>query len=114
MITIEKLRNYGADVDDGLRRCFNAEDFYLELVKSVVPDTRIDALDAAINANDLDTAFELAHALKGMYGNLSLTPLCEPVIEITELLRNRTETDYSSLMEKIKAERDRFVALNND
>ena len=50
-------------------------------------------------------AFEAAHALKGVLGNLSLTPLYEPVQEITELLRNRTEMDYTPLLETILEQR---------
>ena len=32
MLTIDYLREFGADVQDGLNRCMNEEDFYLELV----------------------------------------------------------------------------------
>ena len=31
MLTIEKLQNYGADVDEGLNRCMKNEAFYLRL-----------------------------------------------------------------------------------
>ncbi|MBR1863802.1 MAG: Hpt domain-containing protein [Ruminococcus sp.] len=101
MLTIDALRAYGADVEDGLKRCLDNEAFYLRLVNTVIPDTKVGELSAAIAAGDLDKAFELAHALKGMYGNLSLTPLSGPVSEITELLRSRTVTDYGPLMETI-------------
>ena len=64
-----------------------------------------------MEAKDLDKAFEVAHALKGIYGNLSLTPLTKPVSEITELLRSRTDTDYSALMNEIMAQKARLDAL---
>ena len=32
MLTIEKLKAYGANVDEGLSRCMNNETFYLRLV----------------------------------------------------------------------------------
>ena len=32
MLTIEKLRTFGADVDEGLARCMNNEGFYLRMV----------------------------------------------------------------------------------
>ena len=32
MLTLDALRAYGADVDDGLRRCMNMEAFYLKLL----------------------------------------------------------------------------------
>ena len=49
--------------------------------------------------------------LKGMLSNLALRPLEEPVKEITELLRNRTDTDYNSLLDAIDAQRARLEAL---
>ena len=101
MLTIEKLNQFGADTDDGLKRCMNMEDFYLELVSTVLDDAQLNELTKAVNAGNLEKAFESAHALKGVYANLALTPLYEPVSEMTELLRSRTETDYQPFLEKI-------------
>ncbi len=102
MLTLDKLREYGADVDDGLARCMNMEGFYLDLIKSIMTDTKLDELEAALATNDLDAAFEAAHAMKGMYANLSLTPILDPILEMTELLRSRTDTDYSELLNEAK------------
>ena len=90
MLTIDKLREFGADVDEGLARCMNNEDFYLMLVGKAIDDKRLSLLEQQLARKDLDAAFETAHALKGMYANLSLTPLTKPVSEMTELLRSRT------------------------
>ena len=111
MLTLDALRAYGADVDSCLRRCMNMEAFYLKLVNSLKGDTKPEELKAAVEAKDLDKAFEVAHALKGVYGNLSLTPLTKPVTEITELLRARTDTDYSALMNEIMAQKAKLDAL---
>jgi len=112
MITIEKLREYGANVDEGLSRCLNDEDFYISLVSSVLNDDRLDQLEKAIRENDLDKAFETAHSLKGMYGNISITPVFEPVNEMTELLRQRTQTDYSPLFREAKAQYKKLVEIS--
>lgn len=110
-MTVDALRAWGADVDDGLKRCLNDEGFYIMLVTSVLADTKAEELEAAVNAGDLDKGFDLAHAMKGMYSNLALTPICEPVQEITELLRSRTETDYSPLLAEIKKQKAALNAL---
>lgn len=110
-MTLDDLIAYGANVEEGLARCMNNEGFYLRLVGTVQDEAGFDALEQAIEANDLKAAFEAAHSLKGVLGNLSLTPLFEPVSEITELLRGETQMDYSEIMGKIKAERERFIAL---
>ena len=111
MLTIDKLRGYGADVDEGLARCMNMEDFYITLVVKVLADNRFPLLEQQISDGDLDKAFETAHALKGMYANLSLTPLTKPVSEITELLRSKTQTDYSALLTEAKAQFDALCSL---
>ncbi|MBR3640933.1 MAG: Hpt domain-containing protein [Oscillibacter sp.] len=114
MLTIEKLKAYGADVREGLERCVNNEAFYLGLVAKVLPDRKLDELEEAIGRGDLDAAFEIAHTLKGLYGNLSLTPLYVPVCEMTEYLRSRTETDYSALLAEAKAQKEKLDALAAD
>ncbi len=101
MLTLDALREYGANVTEGLGRCMNNEAFYLRMIGIAVKDDKISALDAAVKKGDYKEAFELAHGLKGMYANLSLTPLSAPLSEITELLRAGTDTDYSALMNEI-------------
>ncbi|MBQ9384656.1 MAG: Hpt domain-containing protein [Ruminiclostridium sp.] len=113
MITIDNLRKFGANVDEGVKRCLDDEDFYIDLVKSAIPDTRIDELEQCINNGELDKAFEIAHALKGMYGNISLTPIYEPINEMTELLRDRKEADYSPYLNKAKEQKKNLVELYN-
>ena len=114
MLTIEQLRNYGANVDDALRRCMNNEAFYLMLVNKAMGDNSIDKLKEAIEAGDLGSGFEMAHALKGVMGNLALTPLSRPIEEITELLRNKTNMDYSGYIDEIMAQRDTLLKLMNE
>ncbi len=112
MLTLEQLRAWGADTDSGLRRCMNNEAFYLKLVDRAMRDSAsFDALPEAVNSGDLGRAFEIAHALKGVMGNLSLTPLSEPIVEITELLRSRTEMDYTPLLDEIRTRKDALLQL---
>ena len=106
MLTIDALKEIGAQPEEGLKRCLDNEEFYLNLVKMVPSDAGFQNLQDALDRNDLDAAFEAAHALKGVLGNLSLTALREPVLEITELLRSRTEMDYTPLMTEILEQRD--------
>lgn len=111
MLTIDKLRDYGADVDIGLERCINEEDFYLEMVDTAIADTRINDLEEQINAGNLDEAFATAHSLKGIYGNLSITPLYDPISKVTELLRAKTQTDYSVYINELKEKFAQLVGL---
>lgn len=100
-MTIESLKSFGVDTQTGLSRCMGNEDFYLSLVKTALEDQTFSNLAAAIAQNNLNTAFELAHALKGVFGNIAITPVYEPLCELTELLRNKEKADYSSYINKI-------------
>lgn len=112
MLTVDALRAWGANVDEGIARCVNNEAFYLRMVSKVQENlSSCDEIREAAEAGELDRAFESAHALKGVLGNLSLTPLYEPVAEITELLRARTAMDYSALTAKIVAKKEELNEL---
>jgi len=114
MLSLDTLRVFGANVEEGLGRCMNNEAFYLKLVKMAVADDKFPQLEAGLAEHDLDKAFQAAHAMKGVYGNLAITPLLTPVSAMTELLRSRTETDYSALLQEAKAQHEKFLALVND
>ena len=106
MLTIDLLKELGANAGEGISRCMNNETFYLRMVDMGLRDKNFDVLSAAIRENRLSDAFEAAHALKGVLGNLSLTPLYESVAEITELLRSRAEMDYTPMLETIMQQQE--------
>ena len=108
-MNIEKLRELGANVDEGLERCMGMEDFYLEMIELGLSDDRFEALGKALEEGNLDSAFEDAHALKGVVGNLALTPLYETVSEMTENLRAKVQTDYEVIYKKILSQREAFL-----
>ncbi len=114
MITIEMLRNFGADTEEGLARCYNNEALYLKLIGMLPNEKNFDNLSAALAADDLDAAFEAAHALKGVLGNLSLTPMYEKSSQITELLRERTRMDYTPMLKELLDMKERLTAMIND
>ena len=77
MLTIDSLRAYGANVEEGLARCMNMEPFYLKVVGMVKDDVdgSFARLKAAMAERDPEKTFEAAHALKGSTGNVALTPV---------------------------------------
>lgn len=116
-MTLDDLRAYGADVDEGLARCMNNEAFYLRMVGMAKAEKNFDALYAAADAGDVQGMFAAAHALKGVMGNLALTPLFAPSSELTELLRGKTEPDDEllaaalSLVASVRTAQDALLAL---
>ncbi len=111
MITLDKLREFGADVDEGLTRCFGNEALYLKLVGKVEDEPNFTRLKDAIDAGDKDKAFEAAHAVKGALGNLSLTPMSDLASEITEHLRAKEDADYDTLLNQLFELKDTLAGL---
>ncbi len=109
MISIGSLKAFGANTEEGLGRCMGNEALYLKLVGVMLADKNFDKLKSAIEAENLDEAFEAAHALKGALGNLALTPLYEKAASLTEFLRNRAEADYGGLVSDLLASRDSLL-----
>ena len=111
MLTIQALRDFGANTAVGVERCMGREDFYLRMVKLSLADHNFAKLRDAISAGDLSAGFEAAHAIKGVMANLSLDPILKPVSEACELLRARTGTDYSGYLAEIEARLEQLRAL---
>ena len=113
MLTLEALREWGADTNEGMTRCMNNEAFYLRMVGMIQKDTQMDELEQALMQGDLRRAFEKAHALKGVLANLALTPALKPISEMTELLRASTQMDYTPLLAEAKREMAALLTLMN-
>ena len=111
MITIEGLKEFGADTTTGLTRCLNKEDFYLKMVGMGLNEPRFNQLGEALSQKDMDAAFELSHALKGVVGNLALDPLYKIISEMTELLRAKSDADYESMYAQIMEKRNALLAM---
>jgi HPt (histidine-containing phosphotransfer) domain-containing protein len=93
-----------------MERCLNDEAFYLEMAQMALEDNNFSALSAAVEAGDKKAAFEAAHALKGIIGNISLTPMYAQISEMTELLRAGQDADYSGYLGRILQIRDELLA----
>lgn len=111
MLSMEKLKEYGVKTNMGLERCCNMEAFYFKMITASVNDANFEKLGKALEANDLEAAFEAAHAIKGVAGNLALDPLYDAVCEMVEPLRSRKEMDYAGMYKKVMEERDRLAAI---
>ena len=110
-MTIDSLKAFGANVDEGLERCMGMEDFYIEMIELGISDERFENLGTFLQEDNLDAAFEAVHALKGVIGNLALTPLYETINELTEHLRGREKIDYKPIYDKLISQRDAIKNL---
>lgn len=86
---LEKLREYGAEVDEALQRFMNNEALYVKCLNIFLTDDNLPLLAKAMSDKNYDQAFFAAHALKGVMLNLSLTPLYNTVVPLVEALRHK-------------------------
>ena len=111
MLTMEALRRFGANTEEGLSRCMNNEGFYLKLVNMELESRGFEKLAASLEQGEWHAAFEAAHSLKGSLGNLALTPLYVPAAELTERLRDGKEIDYADLLAEMRRQHDALIKL---
>ena len=110
MLTIARLQEYGVNTKEGLARCMNMEKFYFRMLGMGLKNDSFEKLGKALEDGNLDEAFEQAHALKGVVGNLALTPIYQPLANLTDMLRNKQDADYVEMYKPIKELRDKLVA----
>lgn len=96
---------YGADYDTTIARFMHKEDMYLRFLDMMFEDKSLQLLGDALEHSDIPAAFGHAHTLKGVVGNMGLTPLYKAACAIVEVLRRRDEdADYKSLYHNIELE----------
>ena len=93
MNEIERLREKGCHVDEAIARCGGDVAFYLELVQLALAKERYEGIKLLLETKNYKGAFEAAHALKGVVINLSLTPMEQIAIDMTEKLRPQQPVD---------------------
>lgn len=109
----EFLAACGGDYEGMMRRFMENEMLFCCLLPKVFQDESFQKLEDALTLGDLDSAFDAAHALKGVSGNLGLASLYDAVCEIVEPLRRKDpEADYRALYQAIQQEFLRLETLS--
>ena len=85
--TIERLREWGCDMDGAMERFLNDEDLYRDCLNAVIEDEAFDGLKTALDAHNAQEAFGYAHTLKGVAANLGIEVLLEKLLPVVEILR---------------------------
>lgn len=78
---------YGADYQVTLGRFMGNRKMYMKFLGMLFQDENLSKLGDALEQGDMTSAFEAAHTLKGVTGNMGLTPLYDAVCTIVEPLR---------------------------
>lgn len=110
----EIFEAYGADYQTTMARFMGNEPMYLKFLDMLFRDDNLKKLGDALKQKDHEEAFAAAHTLKGVVGNMGLTPLYDAVCTLVEPLRaGEHRDDYIELYEVIQKEFERADKLRN-
>lgn len=108
---LKKLEAYGVDLPQVMERFVDDEALYLECLSIFMSDPAFEGLCTALAAGDDSAAFDQAHALKGVAGNLGLTPLYQAIGNIVEPLRGGPHENLDRQLQDILEEKQRLEKL---
>ncbi|MDD3279084.1 MAG: Hpt domain-containing protein [Lachnospiraceae bacterium] len=106
-ILLDRFADYGVDPQEVMERFVNDEELYAACLEEFMHDPAFEKLKEALDADDYSAAFDQAHTLKGVAGNLGLKPLYLVICEIVEPLRTSQHQNYEELYQKVLKEKDR-------
>lgn len=109
--TKETLLAYGMDLQGTLARFVGNEALMLSFLDELSEDENIAAMKAARERGDADAFSAAVHALKGLSGNLGLTPLYEKCTELMAALRAGDTASADRLYPLVCGELDRAVRV---
>lgn len=99
----QRAKNAGIDIDSGVERFSGNEMLYEKFLHRFADDKSYPELVAALSAGDCGAAFNAAHTLKGVSGNLSLIRLQKLVSKQVEYLRAGNLDAAKQMLEDISA-----------
>ena len=94
-----------------MERFVNDEDLYIECMQEFLCDESFENLKSAINNGNYAAAFEHAHNLKGVSGNLGLEPLYGAVSDLVERLRSKQYDNVNQPLSLIFSEMEKIRGI---
>lgn len=115
----KQLEECGADVETTLKRFMNNDAIYQKFLGKFPNDPNYANLGTNLEAGAFEEAYKCAHALKGVVGNLGLTPIYEKVSALVEELRNKAAEEVDAaraneLWQEIKTVYEKFISVINE
>ena len=108
---IKRLAVYGADIG-GINDRFRGDaELYAKCFEEFLNEPNFDLLQSALKDGKYGEAFGAAHAIKGLAGNLGLTPFYVAVSALVESLLEKRYAQLKEKLENVIEARDRLRVL---
>lgn len=109
MNLIEEMSALGADTEDALTRFMGNSGLYERMLKKFPKVVADSPVATYARSEDFDTAASNAHALKGVTGNLSLTPLYNNYTALIDLYHEGKSDQANELLDKTLEIQQKFL-----
>lgn len=114
MILFDKLAALGANTNEALQRMMGNENLYARMLKKLTEELgRLEVLPYLEDGN-YELAFQNAHTLKGVTGNLGVTPLFNGYSEVVAALRAQDYDKAKSTMAALLPVQQQIVSCINE
>lgn len=100
MNLIQELKSLGVNTDEALERLGGNSSLYERMLLKFKDMIKNSSAQMDFKCNDYSGIIEVAHAIKGASGNLSITPVYEAYSEIVRLLREQQPGQAEKILEK--------------
>lgn len=108
---ISELSDWGCDIPGTMNRFSNDRNLFFKLLSYVPKQQEFNELGEMLQSGDVKGAFEKAHSLKGVLGNMGLTPMYEEAVAVTEPLRAGKTDGVQEHYEKLMQSLDRLCEI---
>jgi len=100
----------GVNIENGMNRWQNLDVYTKSLIGFADEyGNFIDSLSLLINAKDIDQAYQISHALKGVAGNLSVTKVADIAGTINSALKKKDMNDVEKQLALLKTELNKAI-----
>lgn len=110
MDIIEELKALGVNTDEALSRFMKNTALYVRMLGKFPAAVRDADVKSCFEAGDNEKAVAAAHTLKGVTGNLSLTPLYKAYTDVVALLRANEPEKAKEVFEQILPTEEKIIA----
>lgn len=110
MSLLDELKASGANVEEGLERFMGNAGLYERMLAKLPDMIEATAINGGFGDEGVEELIEKTHSIKGVTGNLSLTPLYEAYTKIVDLLRMGKVEDASRVYREMLPAQEEILA----
>lgn len=110
MSLIDELKDLGINAEEALERFMGNASLYERMLGKLTAAVKENEVMPCFDAGNNEEALAKAHTLKGVTGNLSVTPLYSAYSDIVSLLRAGKPDEAKAQLELILPVQDKIIS----